>query len=148
MPKSALTKLRQARVRCRRAILNTERLLADYQAKLAGLDAAIHEIAPDLDLTYYRRNPNPFFKPRELPRKGEKLPAPELRRFTQHRLSAVLSVMQARGVVRMEGNKRNARWGLGDEARPGLGLRYGEQTISIQHPKTVSPPHGAATENL
>jgi hypothetical protein len=137
MPKSQLTKLRQARIRCRRSILNTERLLADYQAKLAGLDAAIREIAPELDLTYYRRNPNPYFKPRELPRlalevmkeagqplrsrvmvvrilarKGEELPAPALRKFTQHRLSAVLSVFQTRGVVRMTGNKREAWWGL------------------------------------
>jgi hypothetical protein len=137
MPKSQLTKLRQARIRCRRSILNTERLLADYQAKLAALDAAIREIAPELDLTYYRRNPNPYFKPRELPRltlevmknageplrsrvmvvrilarKGEELPSPELRKFTQHRLSAVLSVMQTRGLVRMTGNKREAWWGL------------------------------------
>jgi hypothetical protein len=137
MPKSPLTKLRQARIRCRKAIFNTEKLLEGYQAKLTGLDAAIREIAPELDLTYYRRNPNPFFKPRELPRltlevmkdageplrsrvmvvrilarKGEELPAPELRKFTQHRLSAVLSVMQTRGVVRMTGNKREAWWGL------------------------------------
>jgi hypothetical protein len=137
MPKSPLTKLRQARIRCRKAILNTERLLASYQAKLGGLDAAIREIAPELDLTYYRRNPNPYFKHRELPRltlevmkaageplpsrvivvrvlamKGEELPSPALRQFTQHRLSAVLSVMQTRGLVRMEGNKRCARWGL------------------------------------
>ncbi len=90
-----------------------------------------------MDLIYYRRNPNPFFKMRELPRlclevmkdageplpsrvivvrvlasKGEALPDPALRKFTQHRLSAVLSVMPTRGVVRMMGNKRNARWGL------------------------------------
>lgn len=137
MPKSPLTKLRQARIRCRKAILNTERLLASYQDKLSGLDAAIREIAPELDLTYYRRNPNSYFKYRELPRltlevmkaageplpsrvivvrvlamKGEELPSPTLRQFTQHRLSAVLSAMQTRGLVVMTGNKRCARWGL------------------------------------
>jgi hypothetical protein len=61
MPETEITKLRRARIRCHKSLKQTEALLAGYQAKLTGIEAAIYAIAPELDLPLRFRKPNPIF---------------------------------------------------------------------------------------
>lgn len=54
-------KLRRARLRCHKALKQTEALLSGCQAKLADIEARIFAIAPEIDLPFRFHQPNPIF---------------------------------------------------------------------------------------
>ena len=68
MVDSPLTELRRARSRCHFALKQAETLAESYRAKLAGIEAAIQAIAPDLQLPPRLHKPNPIFARGELRR--------------------------------------------------------------------------------
>jgi hypothetical protein len=63
-----LTKLRRARSRAHFALKQAETLAQTYRDKLAGIEAAIQAIAPDLQLPVRLRKPSPIFARGELRR--------------------------------------------------------------------------------
>ena len=67
-----ITKLRRARARARarvhRVLERLEPMVAGYREKLAGIEAEIQAIAPELTLPPRRYKPNPHFARGELPR--------------------------------------------------------------------------------
>jgi hypothetical protein len=135
MPETEITKLRRARIRCHKSLKQTEALLGACQAKLAGIEAAIYAIAPELDLPLRFRKPNPIFargefsrfildvlreveRPlamrevaaRMLDRKGMVVLEPGLREYICHRLSCQLSVLHKRGLIKMVSVQDRWRW--------------------------------------
>ncbi len=109
--------------------------MAGYQAKLAGIEAAIYAIAPELDLPLRFRKPNPIFargefsrfildvlreaeRPlsmrevaaRMLQRKGVVVIDASLREYIYHRLSCQLSVLNKRGLIGMVSVRDRWRW--------------------------------------
>ncbi len=137
MGDSDLTKLRRARARVTMRIQLLEPQLAGYYAKLAELEAQIHEIAPELTLPPRRYAPNPHFARGELPRlamdilrrageplatrevavralarKGITLPDSRTLKVTRTRLQNVFSAWQKRGVSVNVGNGRTAKRAL------------------------------------
>ncbi len=124
MPRQELADLRRKGVRIHRALNRLEPLVAGYHAKLARIEARIHEIAPELPLSGRRRSPDPHFArgeltrlvlavPREageptkvreiaaeaLRRKGLYPPSRTLLRRTVPRLQGTFAVLGKRGVV-------------------------------------------------
>ena len=126
-----LADLRSKRSRVHRALDRLEPMVADYRAKLAGLEAAIQVIAPELQLHPRRYKPNPVFARNELPRlaldvmrqaagpiavrtiaaralaaKGVALPDPHTMKRTRVRLQQIMVVWARRGMVRSVGSGR------------------------------------------
>ena len=139
MPETEITKLRRARIRCHKSLKQTEALLAGYQAKLAGIEAAIYAIAPEMDLPLRFRKANPIFARGEfsrfildvlreaerpltmrevaariLERKGVMVIDASLREYICHRLSCQLSVLGKRGLIRMVSVMDQWRWTLNE----------------------------------
>ena len=125
MPRNAeLNRLRSQRSRAHRALGQAEALVAGYQAKVAELEAAIHALAPGLQLHPRRYRPNPVFARGELPRltlaimrdageplptrviaaralamKGVLEPTPQVRDLTRLRLQQTFVKWNRRGMI-------------------------------------------------
>ncbi len=132
-----LARLRLARVRTNENIARLAGALANQRERLAGIEAAISDIEPELRLPPPTRKPNPVFARGELTRlaltilreadqplsisviavralamKGIDLPAPRIRRMTKARLRAVFLALEKRGVARSVGEGNETRRGL------------------------------------
>ena len=139
MPNSPVTTLRRKRSRIHFQLAKHERMVALYREKLATIEAAIHEISPELDLPVRHRKPNPVFARGELPRlaltilreageplaireiavralarKGIALPGPTMRKDARRRLRMVFSLLNHRGVTRVVGEGNEAKRELAD----------------------------------
>ena len=126
MSDRTLANLRRARIRCHKSLKQAEAQVDRYKVNLAEIEAAIYEIAPELDLPLRFCKPNPIFargemsrlvldvlreadRPltmreiagRMLDRKGVVVLEPGLREYICHRLSCQLSVLHRRGLIRM-----------------------------------------------
>ena len=134
---SPVTILRRKRSRIHFQLAKHERMVAIYREKLAGIEAAIRELSPELDLPVRFRRPNPVFVRGELPRvvldvlreageplpvreiavralarKGATLPGPTLRKYVRGRVRECLGKMERRGVVWTVGSGRGTKRGL------------------------------------
>ncbi len=123
-----LARLRLARVRCNENISRLESMLAFQRSRREAIEAAIHDLQPELQLPAPNRKPNPIFKRGEITRlalqvmreageplsvsviavrvlaaKGIDLPTPTIRKMTKSRLRAALLAFGKRGVVRTVG---------------------------------------------
>ena len=134
-----LANLRRARVRCHAQLRQAVALAESYEAKLAEIEARIHELAPELELPARHRThqPNPYFARGELPRvalavlreAGEALPirviaaralaqkgchAPTRRIFklTRVRLQQLFGRLERKGVTYTVGSGNATRRGL------------------------------------
>jgi len=137
MKDSDLTKLRRARTRCHKALKQAEELAEGYRAKLAGLEARIQAIAPDLKLPPRFHRPNPYFVRGELRRlaidmlreagrplavremalaalkaKGVRFPDRRTMRITRTRLRDTFARLEARGMARTVGTGKATRRAL------------------------------------
>jgi hypothetical protein len=108
--------------------------LAGYRAKLADLEARIHDLAPELNLPPRRYSPNPHFARGELPRlamdimraageplavreiavralamKGVTLPDRRAMKLTRLRLQQTFCAMAQRGLVGRVGSGKAAK---------------------------------------
>jgi hypothetical protein len=140
-----LQKLRAQRIRIHRQLDKLEPLLAGYRAKLAGVEARIQELAPELPLPTRHRTyqPNPYFDRGELPRvalavlreaggalpirviavralaaKGCHTPDRRIYRMTRVRLQQLFLRLDGRGITVKVGRGRETRRGL-KERLPG-----------------------------
>lgn len=137
MPESEITKLRRARLRVHRQLAKLEPLVADYNAKLADLEARIQELAPEMRLSPRFHKPDPIFARGEMRRvvlgilreageplsiaviavralaqKGHTLPGPTLRKRTRHKIRNALIGLDKRRVTVRVGEGREAKRGL------------------------------------
>jgi hypothetical protein len=117
-----------------------EPLVADYQAKLARVDAKIQELDPQLWMPPRHYRPNPVFARGELPRiamsimreeaaplatitiamralaqKGVTQPGPGLRKLIRIRLTQMMGTWEKRGIVRRVGRNKGTRSVLADQ---------------------------------
>jgi hypothetical protein len=116
MPNPYLARLRLARVRCNENIVRLESSLALQRSRREAIEAAIHDLEPELRLPPPKLKPNPIFVHNEITRlalgvlrdageplgvaeiairvltvKGLPLPPPRIKRMTRARLRAVFS---------------------------------------------------------
>jgi len=135
MQQSNLARLRRIRARARFAVDHAEVMLATHREKLDRLEAAIRDLAPELDLPIPPRRPNPVFARGEmrsfaltvmreaaeplpigvivvrmLAMKGIDLPSRSLRRDMQARVAYALCMIRDRGVVELVGKRGSWRW--------------------------------------
>ena len=129
-----ITKLRRARARVHRVLDRLEPIVAGYREKLAGIEAEIQAIAPELNLPPRRYKPNPHFARGELPRiamdilrdapgplavrdiaakvlarKRITLPHPRTMKLTRLRLQQTFSVWAKRGLVASVGTNKGRK---------------------------------------
>ena len=139
MQQSSLARLRRVRARARFSVEQAEAMLATHREKLDRLEAAIRDLAPELDLPIPPRRPNPVFARAEirsfaltvlreaaeplpigvivvrtLALKGITLPDPTLRADMQRRLAYALCMIRDRGVVKLVGKRPDWRWEIRD----------------------------------
>ena len=137
MANQFLARLRLSRVKTNQNIARLEGLLAFQRERLAGIEAAIHDLEPELKLPPNRRAMNPIFKRGEVTRlaltvlreageplavsviavrilaaKGINLPPPRIRKMTKGRLRHAFSDLEKRGVVCSVGEGMEARRAL------------------------------------
>ena len=137
MANQHLARLRLTRVRTNENVARLTAALASQRERLAGIEAAISAIEPELRLPVPTRKPNPVFERGELTRlaltilreageplpvsviavralamKGIDLPTPRIRRMTKGRLRAVFLALERRGVARSVGEGNDTRRGL------------------------------------
>jgi hypothetical protein len=129
-----LATLRLARVRCNENIAKLESSLAFQRSRLEAIEAAIHDLEPELKLPAPTRTPNSVFKRGEVTRltltvmreageplaasviaarvlaaKGIDLPEPRIRKMARSRVRAVLLALGRRGVARVVGVGNEAK---------------------------------------
>jgi hypothetical protein len=129
-----LARLRLARVRCNENIARLESMLAFQRSRREAIEAAIHDLEPELKLPPPTRRPNPVFQRGEIRRimlkvmreageplashqiaarilaeKGIPTPSRTLYKMTRSRVRAALLALGKRGVARVVG--------VGDERR-------------------------------
>jgi hypothetical protein len=129
-----LARLRLARVRCNENIARLESSLVLQRNRREAIEAAIHDLEPELRLPPPKLRPNPIFVRNEIARlalgvlrdsgeplgvaeiairvlvaKGLPLPPPRIKRMTRARLRAVFTVLAKRGVVRTVGTGQEAK---------------------------------------
>ncbi len=134
-----LAYLRRARVTVHRHLARLEPLVEGYHAKLAEIEAEIHELAPELFLQPRRYNPNPIMERGEITRlaldvlreeggplpirviavrvlalKGIRLPDRATMRRMRHRLRNAFGRLDRRRVTMRIGEGSNAERTLAD----------------------------------
>jgi hypothetical protein len=147
MPETPLARLRRHRRRICAQLRKLEPLVADYQAKLARIEARMQELDPQLWMPPRHYRPNPVFARGELPRlamtimrranrpmgtldiamralalKGVTQPGPGLRKLIRTRMVQTLGKWAKRGLVVRVGRGKATRSVLlsGGSRTPGL----------------------------
>jgi hypothetical protein len=134
MPRTPLNRLRRQRAGIVAQLRKLEPLVADYQAKLARVEARMQELDPQLWMPPRHYRPNPVFARGELPRialaimrqangplptltiammalarKGVTQPGPGLRKLIRIRLTQMMGKWEKRGIVRRVGRNKATR---------------------------------------